>query len=250
MEKNRRLEEAAEIIKNTNNIMVFSGAGLSTESGIPDFRSANGLYSKNFKGYNPETILSYTFFNNNPEIFWEYMRENFNYTDIKPGRSYELLKELQNMGKISSVVTQNIDSLHEDAGIINEIAVHGDLNRCYCDVCGRNYSYEDMMNGRSVHCDTVGCRGDIRPSIVLYEESVDKLSDVFMKINSSDMLLVLGSSLTVYPIAQLPQIFAEENKKVIIINRDITPYRNYKNTLEINMNISEALEYIVEQLKK
>lgn len=246
----KELNKAAELVKKSNHIMIFSGAGLSTESGIPDFRSKNGLYSRKFMGYEPEEILSSTFFRNNYNIFWDYIRAEFNYKGIVPGKSYKLVKDLQNRNKIEVIVTQNIDSLHQDAGIENIIEVHGDLKTCYCNVCHKSYDFYDMINGHDPYCDQESCNGVIRPDIVLYEEAVDNLADVFKSIHKCDLLLVLGSSLTVNPIAQLPNIFVGESKPVIIINKDTTPYNNYYLTTELNMDISTALTYFIEYLDK
>lgn len=240
------IEKAKKYIKNASKIMVLSGAGLSTEAGILDFRSKNGLYSKNFHGYNPESILSYSFYNSQPELFWDYLRENLNYVGIKPDYSYKKLAQLEEEGKISSIVTQNIDSLHLDAGSKNVIEVHGSLKRCYCDLCGKEYSYEYMMDKNvNSNCEVDNCKGTIRPDIVLYEEDVPKLISVYTEAEKADLLLVLGTSLKVYPIAQLPMTFINRGLPVIIINRDTTPYINAPNVVEINESIGDTLKKII-----
>lgn len=247
MNKDKYIVKARELIRNAKNIMVLSGAGLSTEAGIPDFRSKGGLYSHDFHGYNPETVLSHSFYLNNPELFWEYLRTELNYTDIKPSESYKLIAELEKEGRVKAVVTQNIDSLHPDAGSKNIIEIHGTLKKCFCDTCGKEYPYKDMMKKDTpVYCTEEGCRGIIRPAVVLYDEDVPLMKDVIIAAEECDLLLVLGTSLLVYPVAYIPQLFLESGKEVIIINRDETPYAMAKGVTEINSSIGTALKIILD----
>lgn len=248
-EYNIKIEEALKVFREAKSIMIFSGAGMSTESGIKDFRSSKGLYSNTFGGFDPEEILSSTFFNNNPEVFWDYVRENFDFRDVKPSSSYESINELGKLFEIKGIVTQNIDSLHKLANNPNVLEVHGNIRKCYCDVCSKEYDYNKLIDKTTpIKCDVKGCRGYVRPDIVLYEEPVFKLPEVYRLIKPSDMLLVLGSSLTVYPVAQIPALFLGENKKVVIINNDRTPYSNSKGVVEINAPIGQTLSDIINRL--
>lgn len=234
-----KIEEAKSAIKKAKNIMVLSGAGLSTEAGVPDFRSPQGLYSKEFKGYNPETVLSHSFFLNHPDLFYEYIRTYMNYQDLKPSYSYKLLEKNP---KIKMIVTQNIDGLHKGAGSQNVFEVHGTMRDFYCLKCKKHYSVEEMMKDHSYQCD---CGGLIRPDVVLYEENVKDIESVISKVEEMDLLLVLGSSLQVYPVASLPQIFISWCKPVIIINEQETPYKNDDYVIEINDEIKKTISLIL-----
>lgn len=236
---------ARDLIKKSNNIMILSGAGLSTEAGIPDFRSDGGLYSKKFHGYNPELILSNSFFYNNTDLFYEYLRSHLNYSNIGPDKSYQLLAKIEEEGKIRSLVTQNIDSLHRKAGSKNLIEIHGTLGRFYCDTCHKEYDPSEMMeDGIAYKCNKEGCKGTIRPDVVLYDEEVYLLKNAIMEISSCDLLLVLGTSLRVYPVASIPEFFLAQGKNVIIINRDPTPLSMVKGVIEINNSIGDTLPKI------
>lgn len=235
-------DKAVRLINNAKKIMVLSGAGLSTEAGIPDFRSKNGLYSQNFHGYAPETVLSNSFYNNNPDLFWEYLRTKMNYSGILPDDSYRLLAKMEEKGKIFCTVTQNIDSLHLEAGSKNVIEVHGTLKRCFCPDCGRTYDAERILNGADPYiCE---CKGTIRPDVVLYDEDVPKIMEAFTNADKCDLLLVLGTSLVVYPVAYIPRILIDKNVPVIIINKTPTPYSKAGNVVEINDSIGSTLKYI------
>lgn len=239
------IKQAKELIEKSNKIMVLSGAGLSTEAGIPDFRSQGGLYSQEFHGYNPEVILSHSFYNNNTDLFWEYLRTKLNYTGIEPDNSYKLIAELEKEGKIATVVTQNIDSLHKLAGSKNLLEIHGTLGRFYCDSCGKKYPPKELMDGTlDYNCSVEGCNGIIRPDVVLYDESVDLIIDAFLEAEKCDLLLVLGTSLRVYPVASIPDLFLRRGKGVIIINRDPTPLSMTRGVVEINAPIGKTLPKI------
>lgn len=240
MMKDKFIESAKAILEKAGNILVLSGAGLSTEAGIPDFRSKNGLYNVDFHGYNPETILSHSFYRDHTALFYEYLRTRLNYTGIRPDESYQLLAKLGQAGKISAVLTQNIDSLHLDAGSANVIELHGSLKRFYCAQCGKAYPPEAIMElDAPVVCD---CGGSIRPDVVLYDEDVPKIADAWIAADQADALLVLGTSLLVYPVAYLPQLFLDHKKPVVIINRDPTPYALNSGVVEINGEIGATLK--------
>ncbi len=235
-------DKARKLLQNARNIMVLSGAGLSTEAGIPDFRSSNGLYANKFHGHSPETVLSHSFYLNQPELFWEYLRTSLNYSGIQPDDSYRLIAQLEQEGRVQTVVTQNIDSLHLAAGSKHVIEIHGTLKRCYCEQCGQEYPYEQLVNGDiSPVCS---CRGSIRPDVVLYDEDVPQIVDAVMAAETADLLLVLGTSLLVYPVASIPRLFLERALPVIIINRDKTPYHGAFNVLEINDALGSTLKYL------
>lgn len=238
--KDKFIESAKEVLGRAQHILVLSGAGLSTEAGIPDFRSKNGLYSLDFHGYNPETILSHSFYIDHTELFYDYLRTRLNFAGILPDESYLLLAKLEAAGKTFAVLTQNIDSLHLAAGSSNVIELHGSLDRFYCDQCGRTYPARAVMKPDGpIRCT---CGGTIRPDVVLFDEDVPKIADAWVAAEQSDVLLVLGTSLLVYPVAHIPQLFLESKKPVIIINRDPTPFSLNSNVIEINGEISTTLK--------
>jgi NAD-dependent deacetylase len=215
--------EAADIIRECGNVVFFGGAGVSTECGIPDFRSSDGLYSKkyNYK-YSPEEILSNTFFNKHPDIFYQYLRENMIFDNVNPNKGHYVLAELEKRGILKAVVTQNIDNLHQKAGSRNVLELHGSLSRYYCTVCSKQYTQKDIIDSENV--PVCSCGGIIRPDVVLYEEMLDE--DVIVKsvdyIQKSKVLVVAGTSLSVYPAAGYINYF--KGDKLIFINKDKTPY--------------------------
>lgn len=228
-------------IKQASSILVLSGAGMSTESGIPDFRSADGLYATPYQNLNPETILSHSFFMKHPDIFWQYAADKLNFQGIQPNVGHQVLA-LWEQTKNIQIVTQNIDGLHQAAGSQHVIEIHGTLKQAHCMNCYEQYSFEQVIPNH-FHCH---CQGIIRPDIVLYEEPVEKMALLNPIIEKADLLLVIGTSLTVYPIAALPQFFLQQHKPVIIINRDQTPY--YQQAIEINASIGQTLKTINENL--
>lgn len=240
---NELLADARKKLSEANKILILTGAGLSTESGIPDFRSPEGLYSVDFHGYNPETILSHRFYKNHPGLFYDYLRTRLNYTDIRPGESYQMLAELENDGRVLAVLTQNIDSLHGTSGSKHVLELHGTLSAYYCETCARHYEASDMMSeNTSFICE---CGGTIRPDVVLFDESVPKMTEALELAKGTDLLLVLGTSLRVYPVAHIPQLVLEREKPVIIINREPTPYADFRGVLEINDDISFVLKKLL-----
>jgi NAD-dependent deacetylase len=208
-------------IDHSDNIVFFGGAGCSTESGIPDFRSVDGLYSQTYD-YPPETILSHSFFLRRPEIFYQFYREKLVCPDAKPNAAHRKLAQLEQAGKLRAVITQNIDGLHQLAGSKNVLELHGTVHRAYCAKCGKSYPEEFLNGGEGIpHC---GCGGLVRPDVVLYEEGLDE--DILQRsmdyIDQADVLIVGGTSLVVYPAAGLLRYY--RGSKLVLINKDATPY--------------------------
>lgn len=208
-----------EILSNSNNIVFFGGAGVSTESGIPDFRSTDGLYSQKYD-YPPETMISYTFFVEHTEEFYDFYRDKMLFLDAKPNPAHIALARLEEKGKLKAVVTQNIDGLHQAAGSKNVLELHGSVHRNYCVKCGAFFGIETIVNAKGVPlCD---CGGTIKPDVVLYEEGLDNdtMSKSIRFISKADVLIVGGTSLVVYPAAGLVQYFS--GSKLILINKSET----------------------------
>jgi NAD-dependent deacetylase len=216
-------KQVAEIIRESNNIVFFGGAGVSTECGIPDFRSESGLYNQELKyDYKPETILSHSFFKERPEVFYEFLREKLMFDNIFPNKGHKALVELEKLGKLKAVITQNIDGLHQLAGSTEVLELHGSLSRYYCCNCSSDYSFSYIKSTKDVpRCD---CGGIIRPDVVLYEEALnnDVVSESMKYISNADTLIVAGTSLAVYPSAGLLKHF--KGNKIIFINKDKTRY--------------------------
>jgi len=218
MEENiRRLKE---LVDGSNNIVFFGGAGVSTESGIPDFRSTSGLYHQEWK-FPPETILSHTFYECNPEEFFRFYRAKMLAPEAKPNAAHRKLAEWEQQGKLKAVITQNIDGLHQAAGSRTVLELHGSVLRNYCERCGKFHDMEFILRGSGV--PTCSCGGRVKPDVVLYEEGLDSdtLSGAIHVIRQADMMIVAGTSLTVYPAAGLLQYF--RGKNLVLINRDATP---------------------------
>lgn len=204
-------------------LVFFGGAGVSTESGIPDFRSEDGLYNQKYK-YPPEEIISATFFRERPEEFFAFYKEKMLPLGFEPNVTHKVLARWEREGKLSAVVTQNIDGLHQKAGSKNVLELHGSVLRNYCTRCGRSYSAAFVKNSSGIpRCD---CGGIVKPDVVLYEESLD--SDVMYRaaraISEADVLIVAGTSLTVYPAAGMIAYY--RGSRMVLINRDHTPYDN------------------------
>ena len=216
-----KIELLRDMVAQSDNIVFFGGAGVSTESGIPDFRSVDGLYNQKWK-YPPETILSRSFFDRNPEEYYRFHREKLVIDDVKPNRVHLRLAELEREGKLRAVITQNIDGLHQAAGSKNVLELHGSILRAYCSRCRKPYPADAINKGTGVpRCD---CGGVIRPDIVLYEEQLDE--DVLRRsidyIRNTDVLIVGGTSLNVYPAAGL--INYNRGNKLVLVNLSATPY--------------------------
>ena len=209
-----------KIIDESNNIVFFGGAGVSTESGIPDFRSQDGLYNQKYD-YPPETILSHSFYMRKPEEFYRFYRNKMLFPNAEPNRAHKALAKLEKMGKLKAVVTQNIDGLHQKAGSKEVLELHGSVLRNHCTRCGKFYGLDAILNSTGVPKCT--CGGTIKPDVVLYEEGLD--SETIEKsvnyIANADVLIIGGTSLTVYPAAGLIDYY--RGHKLILINKSVTP---------------------------
>lgn len=234
------LEILQKWIDESNNIVFFGGAGVSTESGIPDFRSVDGLYNQKYK-FPPETILSHSFFEKNPEEFYKFHHEKLVVKNVEPNPAHYKLAKLESVGKLRAVITQNIDGLHQRAGSKQVFELHGSTSRNYCSRCHKNYpaGYVDDCEGVP-YCE---CGGVIRPDVVLYEESLDGdvLNNSVIYISRAEMLIVGGTSLNVYPAAGLINYYRGD--KLVLINRDPTPYDNRANLI-IHDSIGKVLDAV------
>ena len=238
----KKTEILKEMINESNNIVFFGGAGVSTESGIKDFRSVDGLYNQKYE-YPPETILSHSFFIHNTEAFYKFYRDKLNCLDAKPNITHEVLAELENKGKLKSIITQNIDGLHQEAGNKNVFELHGSIHRNYCMNCHKFYGPEKVFNTIDPIplCDE--CGGVVKPDVVLYEEGLDEkiLSSAIKSIAKSDLLIVGGTSLMVYPAAGLIRYF--KGNKLVLINKQETAFDNFAN-LVIHDSIGKTFKNI------
>ena len=207
-------------VEESNYIVFFGGAGVSTESQIPDFRSVDGLYNQQYD-YPPETILSHTFFVRKTEEFYRFYRNKMLFPEAKPNKAHLALAELERQGKLKAVVTQNIDGLHQAAGSKEVLELHGSVHRNYCTRCRKFYPMEDILHSTGI--PTCDCGGVIKPDVVLYEEGLDDevISRSVMHIRNADMLIIGGTSLTVYPAAGLVRYY--RGKKLVLINKSATP---------------------------
>ncbi len=237
-EEVKRLQE---IVDDSSNIVFFGGAGVSTESNIPDFRSADGLYQQKCR-YSPEQIVSHSFFVRNPEGFYDFYKEKMMFLEALPNPAHLKLAELEEAGRLSAVITQNIDGLHQAAGSRNVLELHGSIHRNYCQKCRRLYDAVYVMNYEGV--PKCRCGGQIKPDVVLYEESLD--SDVIQKsiraISQADTLIIGGTSLVVYPAAGFIDYF--RGKHLVVINKSATA-REVGAELTIAAPIGEVLGQIV-----
>lgn len=237
---NDLINELKNIIKNSDNIVFFGGAGVSTESNIPDFRSESGLYNAvtNY-GYAPEQMLSRTFFERHTDVFYKYYKDNMLYLDAKPNDAHYALAKLEHDGKLKAIITQNIDGLHQLAGSKNVIELHGSVHRNYCRKCGASYNADYIKNSDGI--TKCKCGGTVKPDVVLYEESLD--SDCIDKaidyISNAEVLIIGGTSLSVYPAASFVTYFRGD--KLVLINKSSTPY-DRKASLVINQPIGMVLK--------
>ena len=227
------------IVDESNRIVIFSGAGVSTESGIPDFRSADGLYKKEEKefDYPPETMLSHSFFIKHTDIFFDYYRTKMIYTAAKPNASHYAAAKLENAGKLSAVVTQNIDGLYNQAGCKRVLELHGTIHKNTCTKCGKHSGLSAVLRSDGIpKCE---CGGILKPDVVLYEESLDEnvINQSVNAIANADCLIVAGTSLTVYPAAGFVRYF--RGKHFVLINRDVTPMDDMAE-LVIRQNVGEV----------
>jgi len=214
-------EELQTLVESSRKIVFFGGAGVSTESGIPDFRSVDGLYNQKYDDP-PETILSHTFFMNKPEAFYRFYRDKMLALDVQPNAAHRKLAQWEQEGKLLAVVTQNIDGLHQAAGSRRVFELHGSVHRNYCMKCHRFFPAEYIRDSHDSvpHCE---CGGIIKPDVVLYEEGLDNdvISGALQAISQADLMIIAGTSLTVYPAAGLIRYF--RGNHLVLINRDATP---------------------------
>lgn len=235
------IEELKDIIANYDNFVFFGGAGVSTESGIPDFRSVDGLYNQQYD-YPPETILSHTFYRKKPKEFYRFYRNKMLFTEAKPNAAHRKLAELERAGKLRAIITQNIDGLHQAAGSQTVLELHGSVLRNYCEACGHFYGIDYILHSTDVpKCER--CGHTIKPDVVLYEEGLNQktLNDAVHFIQESQVLIIGGTSLAVYPAAGLIDYFSGE--KLVVINKAPTPRDSHADLL-IQAPIGEVFSAI------
>lgn len=240
----RETEQLSKWINESDNIVFFGGAGVSTESNIPDFRSQDGLYNMKYK-YPPETIISHSFYMKNTEEFYRFYKDKMIYRDAKPNRAHQALTRLEKQGKLKAVITQNIDGLHQLAGNENVYELHGSVLRNYCEDCGKFFDVDYILSAEEVpYCNKEGCRGRIKPDVVLYEEGLDSkiIEKAVMAIRNADMLIVGGTSLTVYPAAGFIDYY--RGNKLVLINKDVTPVDG-RADLCIHEKIGDVLSSVI-----
>lgn len=239
-EEKKRVETLKKWVAESNNIVFFGGAGVSTESGIPDFRSVDGLYNQTYK-YPPETILSHTFYMKKRKEFFEFYRDKLIVKGVEPNVTHKVLARLEAEGKLKAIVTQNIDGLHQMAGSKTVYELHGSTLRNYCTKCGKFYGIEKIEAEELPTCDD--CSGDIKPDVVLYEEGLDDdvVSGAIHAIAEADMLIVGGTSLTVYPAAGMLRYY--RGNKLVLINKGQTPY-DKEADLVLNCGLGEVFSQL------
>ena len=239
MEKNteKTIDLLKQWIAQSDSIVFFGGAGVSTESGIPDFRSGDGLYNQTYD-YPPETIISHSFYVRNPQEFYRFYKDRMLFPAAKPNRAHLALAKLEQEGKLKTVITQNIDGLHQAAGSKEVLELHGSVHRNYCTRCGQFYGLDYVMKSEGV--PKCSCGGIIKPDVVLYEEGLDNriLQKAVRAIHNADMLMIGGTSLVVYPAAGLIDYY--QGKRLVLINKDKTA-RDSMADLVINEKIGEVL---------
>lgn len=232
-----KLEKLRQWIKESSRIVFFGGAGVSTESGIPDFRSVDGLYNQKYQ-YPPETIISHSFYVRNPEEFYRFYKDRMLFPEALPNAAHLALARLEAQGKLKAVITQNIDGLHQAAGSREVLELHGSVHRNYCTRCGKFYDLDYVMHSEGV--PRCSCGGVIKPDVVLYEEGLD--SDILGKavhyIRTADMLIVGGTSLVVYPAAGLIDYY--QGNRLVLINKAATS-RDAQADLVISEKIGQVL---------
>lgn len=237
---NNKILEFKKIIENSNNIVFFGGAGVSTESGIPDFRSKDGLYNQKYK-YPPEIILSHSFFIKETEEFYNFYKEKLNSLKYEPNITHLSLVKLEKQGKLKAIITQNIDGLHQKAGSKIVYELHGSVLRNYCMKCHKFYNANYVFESNGI--PKCSCSGIIKPDVVLYEEGLNNeiWKNSVYAISQADTLIVAGTSLTVYPASSLLNYF--NGKDLILINKDSTPFDNFA-TLVINDSLGNVFDKI------
>lgn len=239
-----KIETLINWIKESKRIVFFGGAGVSTESGLKDFRSVDGLYNEKYD-YPPEEILSHSFFMNKTDEFYKFYKDKLDTRNFKPNITHIVLSELEKKSILSSVITQNIDGFHTDAGSKKVLELHGSIKRNYCMDCGKFYDDKYVFESKGIpHCE---CGGLIKPDVVLYEEGLDNniTTEAIHEIAKADLLIIGGTSLNVYPAASYLGFF--QGKHMVLINRDKTPYDN-RCDLVINDSIGKVFERIKEEI--
>lgn len=242
MERIKDIDILKTWIESSNNIVFFGGAGVSTESNIPDFRSVDGLYHQKYD-YPPEKILSHSFFLSHPEEFYRFYKDKMVYINAKPNDAHKILAQWEQEGKVKAVITQNIDGLHQKAGSQKVLELHGTVYKNYCMRCGKEYELEWMLEQEGVpHCN---CGGIIRPDVVLYEEGLDQkvIQDAVSFIEEADILIIGGTSLMVYPAAGLIEYY--KGNKLVLINKSMTPYDK-----EADLRIEGSIGEVFGQVQK
>ena len=239
-----KIEQLQKMIDESNNIVVFSGAGVSTESGIKDFRSDDGLYNilKDKYQYQPEYMLSSAFFYKNTLEFYKFYKETFNCLNVKPNLVHNYFKLLEDKAKLKAIITQNIDGLHTKAGCHNVYEIHGTIYKNYCNLCNHSFTADYVFNSNGIpRCK---CGGIVKPSVVLYGEMLPskEYNSSLLAINKADMLIIVGTSLTVYPACEMINLF--HGKYLVIINKDKTQYDN-----KANLVIHDKLGNVFDKLK-
>ncbi|MEG0050692.1 MAG: NAD-dependent protein deacylase [Terrisporobacter sp.] len=243
MENN--IEKLKKLIDSHNNIVFFGGAGVSTESNIPDFRSSTGLFNKKLnRKFTPEQLVSHTFFVRYPQEFFKFYKNNLIYENAKPNDAHKALASLEKIGKLSAVITQNIDGLHQASGSVNVLELHGSVYRNYCTNCNKFFDMQDMLNleGDIPYCDY--CNSIIKPDVVLYEEPLNNavVNQTVDALSKADLLIIGGTSLVVYPAASFIDYFNGDS--IVLINKSNTGYDN-KASLIINDSIGKVLSQAV-----
>ncbi len=246
MEDNQKILKLAEELKKANRVVALTGAGISTTAGIPDFRGDKGIYTT--RKVEPEKVLDIDYFLTNPDYFYRFNAEMLPIMEsAQPTKGHKLLAELEKAGLLYGVITQNIDGLHQKAGTKNIIEIHGSMWRFYCSHCGKFFRYEElrdtMMQGKVPKCDS--CGGVIRPDIVFFGEAVKDVEKAIEWARASDLMLVLGSTLVVYPAAYLPNYTLATGGKIVIVNQGITPFDSQAYLL-----FNEDIEVFSENLAK
>ncbi|MFA9466334.1 MAG: NAD-dependent protein deacylase [Velocimicrobium sp.] len=241
------LDRVIEVLEHSNHMVFFGGAGVSTESGIPDFRGVDGLYHQQFK-YEPETILSHHFFMKNKEEFFQFYWNKMICVEAKPNITHKKLAQLEKTGRLMAIITQNIDGLHQMAGSEHVEELHGCVNRNYCTSCGKPYSLEELLKRKEAsetiyvpYCD---CGGVIKPDVVLYEEGLNQevVEQTIQYLSKADTLIIGGTSLSVYPAAGFIRYFS--GKELILINKTKTPCDN-QTDLVINCGLGEVFSKVM-----
>lgn len=231
-----QIKQLKQLVDNSDNIVFFGGAGVSTESGIPDFRSVDGLYNQKYD-YPPETILSHTFYRNRPEEFYRFYRDKMLCLTAKPNAAHYKLAQWEEEGKLKAVITQNIDGLHQAAGSRKVLELHGSVLRNYCEECGKSFSAEYMLHGEGAPCCDE-CGGPVKPDVVLYEEGLNQqtMTEAVGYIKNADVLIIGGTSLVVYPAAGLIDFY--RGNKLVLINKTPTG-RDHAADLVVQGSIGE-----------